>query len=254
MKWFSPCVLLVVSFYTSLAIASSDGCELLPDSVVVYKHDSYKGSCNRLGIGSYVDSDQMRMDNDSVTSIEVGSDVQLLACKDSWRGDTGFKWRGSVIGPKDSHTYEGRKKIFHDMLSRNTCQIFTASISHLKRSRIGNDSISSVVVIERQPPVARKTDAPCFPGPDRVAIYQAREFAGNCRILDVGSYENSKRMNFKNDSISSIQVGENVGARVCQNSNFGGRCETIREDVPSLKHSNVGENKITSIRIKRVRR
>lgn len=255
MKKLAYCIFLVFIMNHAAAFASSDGCVLLPDSVVLYKHDSHKGPCIRLGIGSYVDSDQMRMDNDSVTSIQVGRDVKLLACKHSWRGDTGFKLSlKSKIGPLDAHSYEGRQQIFQDMLSRNNCQIFTSSIGHLKHSRIGNDSISAVVVIERHPPVVRKTDTACFPGADRVAIYQHRDFTGRCRILDVGSYESSKRMNFKNDSISSIQVGENVAAHVCQNSNFGGRCETFREDVPSLKHSNVGEDKITSIRIKRVRR
>ena len=111
------------------------------------------------------------------------------------------------------------------------CQTFTESVATFRGTRITNDAISGAIV---EPNVKEeiKIAGACNPGDrtDAVAVYQYPDLAGDCRILSIGTYSNSKQMNFKNDTVSSIEFGRNskIHISVCTHSEFGGPCETLR--------------------------
>jgi hypothetical protein len=211
--------------------ASAAGCNPGPKEVSFFKNSNYKGACSVLAIGEYPNSKAMRLGNDSISSIKVGSRVTVTVCKHSTSNLTST-----------------------DFFRKNPqkCQTFKKSINSFKNQRIGNDSISSAWIFK---PIIgyNPTQGACKPAPNQaaVAVYQHPNYKGNCSILSLGDYRNSKEMKFKNDSISSIEFGRNSKAyiKVCQHSNLQGRCENITASVSSLNNSKVGDNQITSIRI-----
>jgi hypothetical protein len=213
--------------------ASAAGCNPGSEEVSFFQHSNYKGACSVLAIGKYPNSTALRVRNDSISSIKVGSRVTVTVCK-----------------------HATVKITSTDFFKKNPqkCQTFKNSISSFKNQRIGNDSISSAWIFK---PIIgyNPTKGRCKPssGQEAVAVYQDANYKGFCRLLYLGDYRNSKEMNFKNDSISSIEFGSNSKAyiTVCQHSNLQGRCENITASVSSLYNSKVGDNQITSIRVGR---
>jgi len=60
--------------------------------------------------------------------------------------------------------------------------------------------------------------ASCEATENSVAIFADTGFKGNCATLEIGSYNESKLLKIGNDKLSSIQVGKNVKALVCEHS------------------------------------
>jgi len=54
-----------------------------PKQVAFFKDSDYRGACSVLGVGSYPHSSNMGVKNDSISSIKVGSQVEVMACQDS---------------------------------------------------------------------------------------------------------------------------------------------------------------------------
>lgn len=220
-----------VSFVSSAANAA---CTPSADEVAVYQHANYRGICSVLPEGDYLNSAQLRMKNDSISSLRTGRNVQIKACKHA-----------------QTNVVTGGLGWFDDPQS---CQTFVGDIENLGGHRLGNDSISSASVVRRPDENADLgRSGSCRPGIGEVAVYQFKELKGNCRILPVGSYVNSSQVNFKNDSISSIQIGRGSRTRmiVCQDSSYGGRCETLTKTDLDLSDNQVGDNSITSIKVYR---
>lgn len=225
----------VVAFFLAMSAslasnAANAACTPNADEVAVYQHSNYRGICSVLQMGDYNNSTQLRMKNDSVSSIRVGENAQIKACRHA-----------------RTNTVTGGLRWFDDPQS---CQTFARDVVNLNDTRLGNDTISSASVTPR--PLGFLTPAgACKPGPDGVAVYQFKNLKGNCRILPVGSYRNSAQTNFKNDSISSIQIdpASNVHAFLCQHKNYGGRCETIVRTDTDLSDNQVGDNSITSVKV-----
>jgi hypothetical protein len=246
-------IALTFSFMSPPSYA--DGvCPSSPSTATLYKHSNYKGPCVSLPIGEYIDSDAMQVDNDSVSSLKVGREVALLVCKHSWRGDTGIYRYGQVEGLLWSQHFKQpylteEEATLKNMMKRNKCEFFTDNRKSLKGTRIGNDKISAAFVMRREAPESGGEFTLCKPNANQIAVYEHDNYHGNCRILNRGSYANSKQLNMKNDSISSIDVGSNVQAIACEHGNFRGRCQTITHSIKDLKHSNVGGDAITSIKV-----
>lgn len=214
--------------------AANAACTPNADEVAVYQHSNYRGICSVLRVGDYNNSAQLRMKNDSISSIRLGENAQLKACRHA---------RTNIV--------TGGVRWFDDPQS---CQTFSQDIANLKDTRLGNDSVSSASVSQRPPDNdTLSLGGSCRPGIDGIAVYQLKDFGGNCRILTVGSYSNSSQLNFRNDSISSIQIGRgsSTHAVVCQHHNYGGRCETITRTDKDLSDNQVGDNSITSIKVLR---
>ena len=213
--------------------AYAAGCDPNDDEVAFFQHGNYGGACSVLGIGTYMNSEKMRMKNDSVSSFVVGKNVQVMVCNHASNVIKGTGWFS------DPHK----------------CQTFKSSMKSLSDSRVGNDTISSAKIVLKQTGGDVHAAGPCYPGDnsDAVAVYQHPNFGGDCRTMRIGTYENSKVMNFKNDSISSIEFGQNsrVKITVCQDSNFKGRCEEFRGTDINLYDNRIGDNSITSIKVVR---
>lgn len=92
-----------------------------PDQVVLYQHRDYNrdqlGVCTMIDIGRYAHSYSFSMPNDSLSSIRVGSRVKAILHSDA--------------------CYEGRE------------ETFSYSDSRLSNNYIGNDSVSSVEVLQK---------------------------------------------------------------------------------------------------------
>lgn len=213
--------------------ASAAGCEPGPKEVSFFEHADYKGACSVLGVGQYPNSKAMRIKNDSTSSIKIGSRVTVTVCKHATKGTVTNKF------------FSNPQK----------CQTIKSSYGALKYKRIGNDSISSAMIIPKFGGYTGTTNGACKPSPgqEAVAVYQHPNYKGSCRLLTVGDYNNSKEMRFKNDSISSIEFGNpsNVFIDVYQHANRDGRGEGVRESTSNLQLSQVGDNAISSVYVQR---
>jgi hypothetical protein len=210
--------------------ASAD-CTPGVNEVAVYQHANYGGVCSVLREGDYMNSAQLRMPNDSISSVRIGGNMQITACKHA---------RSNVV--------TSRPRWLDDPQS---CQTFVGNIDNLKSTRLGNDNISSASVSKRPEETVIDPSGSCKPGPDSVGLYQHNNLKGNCRILGVGSYSSSSQMNFSNDSISSIEIDptSRIYVIACQHGKFGGRCEIIRRTDASLSDNQIGDNSISSIKV-----
>jgi len=209
----------------STANAIPPGCTPGPNQVALFQHANYKGICSVLNKGTYKNSKEMRIRNDSTSSILLGSSMEINVCRNT---NTGF------IGVN------------------HACQKFTKSVKNLKDTRVGNDTISSALVVHKPPQRGSVRLGACRPGLKEIAVYQHPGVKGNCRNLSVGSYANSKQMNFANDSISSIELAPNskVYAVAYQHGNSGGRKETFSRSDGNLNNNEIGDNSITSIHVR----
>ena len=61
--------------------------------------------------------------------------------------------------------------------------------------------------------------AQCVPGPNQIAIFEHDSFRGSCRVLEAGSYARPAAMGFPNDKMSSVRLGANVQAILCEHDN-----------------------------------
>lgn len=226
--------------------AHAAGCEPGRNEVTLFQHGKYKGACSVLGIGDYPNAKAMRFKNDSVSSIKVGANAEIFVMSDAKT-------------PRNKKFVDYLKKL---TISGNFSRAFVAerfrqSQPSLKGTRIGNDSISWVTVraIPAQESYRR---GECYPGDNSnsIAIYRHPDFKGDCRILSLGTYSNSRQMNIKNDSASSIEIGRGskVYVKIYSGGNFKGRTETLTSSSPSLGIGAVGDNALTSIKVLRNKR
>jgi len=92
----------------------------------------------------------------------------------------------------------------------------------------------------------------CNPNADQVALYDDpnRNNGGSCVTLDVGNYPNPGTLgSLGNDVASSIKVGGNVQAILCENDNYQGRCETFTSDDGNLGDNYIGDNAVSSAKV-----
>lgn len=213
--------------------ASAAGCEPGPKEVTFFQHPNYKGACSVLGVGRYPNSKAMRIRNDTISSFKVGSQVTVTVCKHATKGNV-------------------TNSFFSDP---QKCQTHENSDGFIKYNRVGDNSISSAMITPKFGGYTGNTNGACKPSPgqEAVAVYQHPNYKGSCRLLTIGTYNNSKEMQFKNDSISSIEFGisSNVSIAVFQHSNRGGRVMTFSKNMSNLNNSAVGDNAISSARVYR---
>lgn len=226
------------------APAYAAGCNPNDNEVALYQHVNFKGICSVIGLGKYRNAAAMRVKNDSVSSIKVGKNVQIRVCQ-------------NALGVLNKQKIPGVGKITGKK-KQGGCFTVKHSLQRLGNygGRDFNDTISSATVARRTTGDVLAAGE-CYPGDggSKIAIYQLSGLAGTCRILGVGGYENSKQMNFKNDSVTSIEIGRNskVYAVICSDSKYRGRCENIKQTDVYLGDNLIGDNKLTSIKVIRKR-
>ncbi len=206
---FLLCAFLIfeVLGHSASALAA---CEPTADQASFYTDANFRGACVVRDAGEFPNAETIGLPNDSISSLRVGANVQVIVCKDN-------NFRGDCI------------RLDHD-------------VSFLNDRRVGNDAVTSLRV------EAIGTNQ-CPPGSNQVSFYTNADFLGSCVTRDVGDYPTGGSIGLPNDSISSIRVGVGAQVLACADENFRGRCEVIRGSHPNLNTSAVGNDQITSMRV-----
>lgn len=89
----------------------------------------------------------------------------------------------------------------------------------------------------------------CVPDNQQVALFVDSGYGGACVVKAVGNYANPTAIGLPNDSISSLKVGSNVQAQLCQNNNLEGNCKIFATDTPNLEGGAVGNDQVSSLRV-----
>jgi hypothetical protein len=89
------------------------------------------------------------------------------------------------------------------------------------------------------------------PGPNEVMLYVDFGYSGACVVKPIGRYATAEQIGLPNDSISSLKIGSNVRAVVCEHYNFSGTCSTFFYDDSNLSNDAIGNDRITSVRVER---
>ena len=87
------------------------------------------------------------------------------------------------------------------------------------------------------------------PDSDEISLFIDSGYRKQCVVKGTGQYPNPAAIGLPNDSISSIKVGNNVRAILCQHDNFGGICETFESDDPDLSDNRVGNDQVSSLKV-----
>lgn len=202
-------VFLVIGLLGS-STAAWAACEPTADEAAFYTDANFRGACVVRGIGDFPTSEAIGLPNDSISSLRIGANAQVIVCKDvNFRGD---------------------------------CILLDQDVSFLNDRRVGNDAVTSLKV------QALGTNQ-CPPGPNQVSFYTNADFLGLCVTRDIGDYPTAGTIGLPNDSISSIRVGIGAQVFACVDENFSGRCEVITGNNSYLATSAVGNDQITSLRV-----
>ena len=87
------------------------------------------------------------------------------------------------------------------------------------------------------------------PGDNEVIIYEHifnQDGGGICKKLGVGDYGDASKMGLADNIMSSIKVGKNVYAMVCDGKNFTGACELFDKHDADLRNNPTIKNDIVS--------
>jgi hypothetical protein len=202
---------IVAAMLLGSMIAQAD-CVPKDNQAAFSTNSNYQGACVVLGIGDYPTATSIGLPNDSISSLRVGPDVQVYACRNE-------NFAGSCVLIRGPHPT-------------------------LANTGMDNDQITSIKV---QPIGAA---LPCEPGPLQVALYEDANYAGDCRRLPVGDYATATSTGLPNDSVSSIRVGLGAQVRVCSNENFTGTCILLTSNAPYLGNLSIGNDHLTSARVR----
>ena len=188
-------------------------CEPQADQVAFFHDDNFSGPCEVRVAGEYRHSEEIGLSNDSISSVKVGSGMEVLLCKDAnFSGD---------------------------------CELLTASDPHLGDNRVGNDAVSSARV---EP---RGAD-PCQPGADSVAVFQHASFTPPCAVRGPGDYPHSENIGLMDNSMSSIRVGRNTQVLICRDANYSGDCQLLTASMNHLDQTRIGDNSVSSMKVQRI--
>ncbi|MEM9554723.1 MAG: beta/gamma crystallin-related protein [Acidobacteriota bacterium] len=190
--------------------------------------------------------------------------------------------------------WQGRRGVivYTDAGYRGRSEIFVQDIDDLRRSRVGNDSISSIrvapgcqatlhetirfsgrsMVIERDIPnlsgtrigndVASSLTVRCrgqagvgsdFGWGAPVILYADTDFRGTKLEVD-GRIDDMSRSPFGNDRASSIRVAVGCEAILYADAGFRGRSVVLTGDVENLGRTRIGNDSVSSIEVRCRRR
>ncbi len=189
-------VFLVAFLSLGRAPNAASQCEPNMNQVAFFVDNNFNGSCAIRGLGIYPTPGELGLNNDSITSIKVGGNVQAVVCEHAY--------------------FEGQ------------CEVFSTNDDYLGNNRIGNDRISSAKV------VSRGESSRCLPNKNQVSFFQHSGFKGACVVQGIGEYRNAGKLAISNDSISSVMVGADVQAVLCKDNDFRGECFVLNENSDYL--------------------
>ncbi|MEQ1603477.1 MAG: hypothetical protein ABL999_01260 [Pyrinomonadaceae bacterium] len=114
--------------FAAAETASAQLCKPNADQIAVFENDNFQGRCKVLNVGDFPSPQRIGFDNDSITSLKVGANVQVDVCEDD--------------------NYQG------------VCQTYGEDAGTLVGTNIGNDSISSLKVYRKNAPAVTKPPPP----------------------------------------------------------------------------------------------
>ena len=91
--------------------STSIRCRPNANQVAVYEHVDYKGACSVLGVGSYKNSSQIGVANDTISSVLVGRNVAIVGYKHTNFGSTNFYSDENIpymVGPRSKNPLKGK--------------------------------------------------------------------------------------------------------------------------------------------------
>lgn len=91
--------------------------------------------------------------------------------------------------------------------------------------------------------------AQCVAGPGHIALFKDSNYRGSCRMIAAGSYASMKAVAMDNDAISSIRIGPGMQARLCENTNYGGTCQTFTADHANFSGTAIGHDRTSSFKV-----
>jgi hypothetical protein len=185
-------------------------CPATANQVAFFMDANFKGKCVIKDVGEYPNAEAIGLPNDSISSVQVGSNVQVVLCKDTnFGGD---------------------------------CILLRTSSSFLNGPQVGNDQVTSAKV-----QLAGTTA--CEPGNNQASFFTNANYLGSCVIKGVGVFPNARAIGLPNDSISSVRVGRNAQVVLCKDTNFGGDCILLRTSSSFLHGPRVGNDQVTSAKV-----
>jgi len=188
-------------------------CEVGPNQVSFFTDAGFRGQCVVKDFGDFASSGAIGLPNDSISSVRVGPNAQVIVCKDNnFKGD---------------------------------CILLSKDVNFLNGPRVGNDQVSSAKV---QP----LGTAQCIPGNRQVSFFTNADFLGDCVVKDIGDFASSNAIGLPNDSISSVRVGPDAQAIVCKDNDFNGDCILLTGDVSFLNNDRVGNDQVSSAKVQQL--
>jgi hypothetical protein len=208
-----PMLLLSTILLLSGVVARAQ-CVPRDDQAAFAVDPNFRGTCIVLGVGDYPTATSTHLPNDSISSIRVGANIQVYACRDE--------------------NFSG------------ACTLLHGSHANLTGDPVGDNAITSIKV------QGLGTPLPCDPGPLRVAFYVDPQFLGACKMLAIGDYPTATSTGLPNDSVSSIRVGPGAQVMVCVDEYYGGNCSLVTSDIPNMNATTVGDDHLTSAKVRQL--
>jgi hypothetical protein len=167
--------------------------EPAPGQILVCVDANYGGVCQLMGTGFWPFT--AGVPNDSMSSLKVGSNVRVSLCRDG--------------------TFGG------------TCETLPAGarIANLGSEPVGNDSVSSVRIVDATVPDCRFGANPPV---GWVFLFRDANYGNDCTSLQAGFYPTPAEFGLANDSISSLKTalstpgGQPLAVSPFGDINFGG--------------------------------
>jgi hypothetical protein len=187
---------------------STDGpsCGAAPDEVALFEHAEFRGRCAILRIGEFAFPEDMDIDNDAVSSVQVGANVRLLACRDrAFAGaceylETTAALDATLIGndalssaridtrPIDCAPGAGQIALFEHANFEGACSVLgVGDFATSTAIGIANDTVSSVRVGPGAQALLCRDDGlgePCFAVSTDIAFTEAdNDAVSSVRVL-----------------------------------------------------------------------
>jgi len=166
-----------------------------------------------------------------------------------------FAVTNGVVSPRGVHDVLWQVAQHHGQALKATLRYDGGSVSGLYYRRNTTYSINPNVPVANAWVVRRRTVPPtpppsdCNPNADQVALFVDADYRGQCVVKGVGEYSNPGALGLPNDSISSVKVGSNVKAILCEHDNYGGSCEEFTGDDSNLTDNSIGNDRVSSVKV-----
>ena len=127
--------------------------------------------------------------------------------------------------------------LYGDADFRGPTTTLRADARRLHGTEVGNDSASSLRL------------ACAHAGPHGVALYTDIEFAGREGVF-YGDVANLRAAGYDDNAASSVRVPSGCSATLYEHPDYGGRSETFYEDDSVLANNRVGNDAVSSLRVR----